>query len=66
MGGGRRTDHKAGGRDGRHAVGTPSSLNPALKLTNKVPERGKKAGGRQGMTGTRESRKERGKGETPG
>ena len=65
-GGGRRSDHKAAGRDGRQAVGAPGSLNPALKLTNKVPERGKKAGGKQGTAGTSESRKERGKGETPG
>ena len=64
-GGGRRRDHMAGGRDERQAGGAPGSLNPALKLTNKVPERGKKAGGKQGTAGTWESRKERGKGETP-
>ena len=61
MGGGRRRDHKAGGRDERQAVGAPGSLNPAMKLTNKVPERGKKVGGKQGTARTRESRKERGK-----
>ena len=43
-------------------MGTPGSLNPALKLTYKVPERGKKAGGRQGTAGTWEGRGKRRKG----
>ena len=50
-GGGRRGGHKAGGRDGRQAVGAPGSLNPAQKLTNKVPERGRAGGECRGQAG---------------
>ena len=51
MGGGHRGEHKVGGRDGRQAVGAPGSLNPAQKLTNKMPQRGRAGGESRGKAG---------------
>ena len=65
-GGGRGTDHNAGGRDGRQVVETPE---PGPKKKERAKQRtraGKESRDGRGTAGTRERGKGRGKGGSPG